>query len=292
MNIAMLWHGDENQPEEYWNCPLGLSFAFKRLGHNVDVYKFDAANCNLDRLYPNIEKYDFVSVFWPWTSPSLDSSLNKLKTISKTKLILDMGDEPQTFGQGFERAKIADAIYTPDARCCARYKEMGFKHVHWLNHWGDEFLFKYKEEIPRKNVCITTCGDRPGVDYVQSALGDKFINKKIPAQENTSFYNSGTVAFQYARYDEVTRRLFEAGGCKLAVVTNRISTSTGIYDLFVDGKDIMYYSTPKEAVEKIEYLLNNEYVRETMAERIYSKVNVHHRAETRAQQIIDIIKSI
>lgn len=203
-----------------------------------------------------------------------------------------MGDEPQTFGQGFERAKIADAIYTPDARCCARYKEMGFKHAHWLNHWGDEFLFKYKEEIPRKNVCITTCGDRPGVDYVQSALGDKFINKKIPAQENTSFYNSGTVAFQYARYDEVTRRLFEAGGCKLAVVTNRISTSTGIYDLFVDGKDIMYYSTPKEAVEKIEYLLNNQYVRETLAERIYSKVNVYHRAETRAQQIIDIIKSI
>jgi glycosyltransferase involved in cell wall biosynthesis len=117
-------------------------------------------------------------------------------------------------------------------------------------------------------------------------------DKKIPAQENTSFYNSGTVAFQYARYDEVTRRLFEAGGCKLAVVTNRISTSTGIYDLFVDGKDIMYYSTPKEAVEKIEYLLNNQYVRETLAERIYSKVNVYHRAETRAQQIIDIIKSI
>jgi glycosyltransferase involved in cell wall biosynthesis len=292
MNIAMLWHGDDSGPEDYWNCPLGLSFAFKRLGHSIDIYKFDAANCNLDRLYSNIAKYEFISVFWPWTSNSLDNQIKKIRTCYNGKIIIELGDEPQTFGQAFERIKSVDAAFTPDFRCFQKYKEMGLNHVSWLNHWGDEFLFKYKEEIPRKNVCVTTCGDRPGINYIQSSLGDKFVNKKIPPQENTSFYNSGTVAFQYARYDEITRRLFEAGGCKLAVVTNRISAATGIYDLFVDGKDIMYYSNPTEAVEQIEYLLNNEYVRETLAERIYSKVNVHHRAETRAQQIIDIIKSV
>jgi glycosyltransferase involved in cell wall biosynthesis len=292
MNIAMLWHGDDNGPEDYWNCPLGLSFAFKRLGHIVDVYKFDAANCNLDRLYPNIAKYEFISVFWPWTSNSLDNQIKKIRTCYNGKIIIELGDEPQTFGQAFERIKYVDAAFTPDFRCFQKYKEMGINYVSWLNHWGDEFLFKYKEEIPRKNVCITTCGDRPGINYIQSSLGDKFVNKKIPPRENTDFYNSGTVAFQYARYDEITRRLFEAGGCKLAVVTNRISAATGIYDLFVDGKDVLYYSNPTEAVEQIEYLLNNQYVRETLAERIYSKVNVYHRAETRAQQIIDIIKSV
>lgn len=284
----MLWGGNDMDPEDFWNVPLGLKFGFQKLGHEVHVYKFDPENCNLEKLYPSANYFDFIWLGWPWLSPSLDNSIKKLKEVSNTKLIIDLGDEPQTFGQQRERIKYADAAYTPDLRCQKKYLSMGY-NVHWLNHWGDEFLFKYDENIQRKNVCITTCGDRPGVDYIQSMLGSRFINAKIPPQENTIFYNSGTVAFQYARWDEITRRLFEAGGCKLAVVTNRISTATGIYDLFVDGKDIMYYSNPREAVEKIEYLLNNDYVRETISENIYNKVNVYHRVETRAIQIIDII---
>jgi glycosyltransferase involved in cell wall biosynthesis len=201
-----------------------------------------------------------------------------------------MGDEPQTFGQGIERAKIADAIYTPDLRCQKKYLEMGFKNVHWINHWGDEYLFSYIDSFPRSNVCITTCGVKQYTDYLQSSLGSSFVCQRIPAEENKKFYNSGTVAFQYARWDEVTRRIFEAGGCKLAVVTNRISTATGIYDLFVDGKDIIYYDNPKDAVDKIRYLLDNEYIRNSLAENIYKKINTYHRAETRAKQIIDIIK--
>lgn len=286
----MLWHADESKPEDYWNCPLGLSFAFKKLGHAIDIYKFDAANCNLEKVFPTADSYDFILISWPWISSSLDSQVKKLREVTKTKLILELGDEPQTFGQAFERIKYVDAAYTQDLRCQKKYIEMGY-NVHWLNHWGDEFLFKYDATVQRKNICITTCGERPGVDYIQSMLGDKFVNKKILPQENTLFYNSGTVAFQYARWGEITRRLFEAGGCKLAVVTNRIPAGTGIYDLFIDGKDIMYYSNPKEAVEKIQYLLNNEYVRETMSENIYKKVNQYHRAETRVLQIIDIINN-
>lgn len=283
----MLWHGDDNNPEDYWNCPLGLSFAFKKLGHDVDIYKFDAAKCSLEKFFPVADNYEFCLFMWPFTSPTLDSEIKRLKSLSKIKILLDMGDEPQTFGQGFERIKYAYAAYTPDLRCQKKYREMGY-NVHWLNHWGDEFLFKYDTNTQRNNICITTCGSRPGVDYIQSVLGNKFVNKKTLPQENTEFYNSGTVAFQYARWGEITRRLFEAGGCKLAVVTNRISTATGIYDLFIDGRDILYYSNAQDAVEKIEYLLNNEYIRERMSENIYKKVNAYHRAETRALQIIDI----
>jgi hypothetical protein len=290
MKIAMLWHDNASKPETFWSCPLGLSYAFKRLGHYVYAYYFDAGNCNLEHFFVKANEYEAVFVSWPWTSPSLDAQIKRLREISHAKVILELGDEPQTFGQAMERIKYVNAAFTPDLRCQKKYKEMGY-NVHWLNHWGDEFLFYYNENIRRSNVCITTCGKRPGVEYVQSALGDKFINKRIPPQENNDFYNSGTVAYQYANNDEITRRIFEAGGCKLAVVTNRISTSTGIYDLFIDGRDIMYYSNPKEAAEKIEYLLNNDYIRNALAENIYKKVQEHHRAETRAKQIVDIIKS-
>jgi glycosyltransferase involved in cell wall biosynthesis len=287
MKIAMLWHGD-SMVEEYWNCPLGLSFAFKRLGHNVDIFKFDAANCDLEKFFIVSNNYDFIWVSWPWNSKSLDEQLKKLRTISHKKIILEMGDEPQTFGQGIERAKIADAIYTPDIRCQKKYIEMGI-NAHWITHWGDEYLFEHNSTIPRSNICVTTCGVEKYTKYLSSALGSNFIYRKKLAEENNEFYNSGTIAFQYARWDEITRRIFEAGGCKLAVVTNRISTATGIYDMFVDGKDILYYDTEQDAAEKIKYLINNEYIRNVLSENIYKKINLYHRAEKRANQIIGII---
>lgn len=284
----MLWHGDLKAEEDYWNCPLGLSFALKRLGHNVDVFKFDAVNCNLEKFFNVANDYNFIWASWPWTSKSFDEQLKKLKTITDKKLILEMGDEPQTFGQGVERAKIADVIYTPDIRCQKKYIEMGI-NAHWITHWGDEYLFNYNNTIPRSNLCVTTCGVEKYIKYLSSSLGSNFIYRKTLAQENNEFYNSGTIAFQYARWDEITRRIFEAGGCKLAVVTNRISTATGIYDLFIDNKDILYYDTEQDAAEKIRYLLNNEYIRNSLSENIYKKINLYHRAEERAKQIISII---
>lgn len=289
MKIAMLWHGDESKPEDYWNCPLGLSFAFKRMGHEVDIHKFDAGNCNLEQVFPVADKYDFILISWPWTSPTLDSQIKKLRQITKTKLILELGDEPQTYGQAFERIKYVDAAYTQDLRCQRLYKQNGY-NVHWLTHWGDEYLFYYNEKVKRENRCITTCGQRYGTNYLQLMLMDKFINKRISPEENNEFFNSGTIAYQYANNDEITRRVMEAGGCKLAVVTNRISSETGIFDLFKDGVDIMYYTNQEDALSKIQLLLEDDFLRNALAENIYNKINKYHRAETRCIQLIDMIK--
>jgi hypothetical protein len=287
MKIAMLWHADENAPEDYWNCPLGLSFSFKKLGHLVDVYKFDAGNCNIEKIFPVADKYDFILISWPWVSKTLDAQIKKLREITKTKIILELGDEPQTFGQAFDRIKYVDVSYTQDLRCQKKYIEAGY-NVHWLTHWGDEYLFNYDDKISRENRCITTCGKRYGTGYLEAMLGNKFINKRIKPEENHAFFNSGTIAYQFANNDEITRRIMEAGGCKLAVVTNRISQETGIYDLFKDGVDILYYQTQEDALNKINLLLEDDFLRNALAENIYKKINLYHRAETRCKQIIDI----
>lgn len=285
----MLWHGDDTKPEDFWNCPLGLSFAFKKLGHQVDIYKFDAGNCNIERIFPVADSYDFILICWAWVSKSLDLQIEKLRSLTKTKIVLELGDEPQTFGQAFYRINHVDVAYTQDLRSQKKYIQNGYD-VHWLTHWGDEYLFYYDETIPRENKCITTCGKRYGTDYLEAMLGNKFVNKRIKPEENNAFFNSGTIAYQYANNDEITRRIMEAGGCKLAVVTNKISQETGIYDLFKDGVDIMYYQSQEEALRKINLLLEDDFLRNTLAENIYKKINLYHRAETRCQQIINIVK--
>jgi spore maturation protein CgeB len=151
-------------------------------------------------------------------------------------------------------------------------------------------LFDYNEKIHRENKCVTTCGQRYGTDYLSTMLGDKFVNKRITPEENNAFFNSGTIAYQFANNDEITRRVMEAGGCKLAVVTNKISQETGIYSLFKDGVDIMYYETQEDAARKIKLLLEDDFLRNALAENIYDKINKHHRASTRCQQIINILK--
>jgi len=290
MKIAMLWSGKDEDPEDFWNIPVGLKFGFQKLGHEVHVYKFDPENCNLEKLYPSANYFDFIWLGWPWKSTSLDVAIKKLKEVSDTKLIIDLADEPQTFGQQRERIKYAYAGYTPDLRCYQKYVSMGY-NVHWLTHWGDEYLFNHTPDISRDNKCVTTCGQRYGTAYLESMLGDKFINKRIPPQENNAFFNSGTIAYQFANNDEITRRIMEAGGCKLAVVTNRISKETGIYDLFKDGVDIMYYENQEDALKKIKLLLEDDFLRNALAENIYNKINNHHRVSIRCQQIIDIIKN-
>lgn len=284
----MLWHEEKDKPETFWNCPLGLSFAFKKLNHSVDIYNFDAGNCNLENVFPVADNYDFILISWPWFSKSLDEQIKKLRQITKTKILLELGDEPQTYGQALERIKYVDAAYTQDLRCQQKYLESGY-NVHWLTHWGDEFLFYYNDKVKRENKCVTTCGQRYGTNYLEMMLGDKFVNKRIGPKENNEFFNSGTIAYQFANNDEITRRVMEAGGCKLAVVTNRISRETGIYDLFTDGIDIMFYENQEDALKKINLLLEDDFLRNAIAENMFEKINKYHRAEIRCKQIIDII---
>ena len=47
----------------------------------------------------------------------------------------------------------------------------------------------------------------------------KFKNENKNGKENTDFYNSTSIVFQYARWGEITRRIFEAASNGCCVVT-------------------------------------------------------------------------
>jgi len=230
MNIAIAYHYDPSK-EETWGTPQGIERGLK-LNNKVDKYLLDPKRCNFDALIDNSKKYDLILFFYAGPSDSFDLELSRLRNNTKTKLFLELGDEPQTFHHNQRRINFVDAVFTPDLRCHNIYKSKGYES-YWMTHWCDESIFYFNKEVARENNCITTCGDRPPyTNILPKFLNKRFINKKVDNTENNAFYNSGTVIFQYARWDEITRRIFEGGGCKNAVITNRISKETGIYDLF------------------------------------------------------------
>lgn len=286
MKIGMIIYGSKGKANEIWNTQLGLKIGFEKLGHTVQVYELEFDNCKFVDDIIKDGPFDFVIMGWPWETKVLDNAMMRLKN-ENVKLIFYLDDEPQTSGQGVGRIDCAFGSFTPDLRCYQVYRKHG-RNVHWISHWGDEHVFYYDESAKRENKCVTTCGAEDAVKSMHYYLGNSFVQKRIPANENTVFYNSGTVCFQYARFDEITRRIFEAGGCKMAVVTNDISKETGIYDILKPGVDVLYYTNFHEAAQKIRLLLSDDKLRNTLAENLYNKVNKRHRTSIVCQQIINI----
>lgn len=290
----MVWDHVHNNINE-WSTPCGLIEPFKKLGYIVETYGTHKKGQNkhsidLSLLINNIDKYEFILIMNAGGYPELNREIKRLKQYNK-KIILEAGDEPQTYYTNQEVITLVDAFFTPDMRCYIHYKQRGFQ-VFWITHWGDESIYQYDKNVKKENKIVTTCGDRMFTSYIKSQLGDVFENKRISPDQCKQFYNSGTICFQQANNDEITRRIFEAGGCKLAVITNKISPETDIYKLFIENEDILYYSHPDEAIEKLKLLLSDEKLRNKLSNNLYNKVQKYHRCINRCQQILDVYENI
>lgn len=288
MKIIYAWHFDELKPQ-LWSTPLGLANAFIKAGHEVEYYAFDPNNCNLETLLLKSysDQYDFIFISMAGPSTSFDNELIRIKDKIKIPIYMEFGDDLPHLPFFSTRKHYVDGIFTLDNRCHETYLRENLPS-NWMPCWCDDEIFFRQNNPNRQNICVTTCiGDRPLLNEFSQIFGDKFICKNVWAYENSVFYNSGTFTYQYARFNELTRRIFEAGGCGNAIITNRISPGTRINDLFVEDEDICYFSSQQEALQKMEMLYNDDAYRTTLANNIYNKIQSNHLVSHRVQQILD-----
>lgn len=291
MNIAIAYHFDETKPD-LWNTPSGVVKSFEKKGHTVKQYGLNPKKCNMEKLIKDADNYDLIMFFWCGPSTSFDDQLALLSSKTETKIFLELGDEPQTKIDNKLRIEFVDSFFTPDLRCHKEYIANGYPSV-WMTHWCDDEIFYKKENPNRKNICVTSCiGYRPLISEFSEAFGELFVNKHVWGYDNTDYYNSGTFTYQFARFDEITRRIFEAGGCGNAIITNRISAETGIYDLFIEDEDICYFSTPQEAYEKMIRLYEDDAYRNKLAANIHKKITENHLVGNRIDQILQVYENL
>lgn len=279
----MTWHYDETKPD-VWSTPLGLSKSFLKKQINVDNYGYNPHYCNFSKIIDNSKNYDFIFVCVAGPSSSFDVSLNLLKNNVKCPVFLEAGDDVPFSNFHEKRVNIVDAIFTPDKRCHEKYKTKNLNST-WMPSWCDDEIFYYKSKN-RENICVTTCGERPYVNVLANSFPKQFLNKRVWFYDNTDFYNQGTVVYQYARYDEITRRLFEAGGCHNALLTNRISKETGIYDLFPEDECICYFSSESECIDKMKKLFHDDEYRNNITKNLYETIQKNHMVSNRVDLIL------
>ena len=285
MKIAMAWHY-ENGDTGFWSTPLSFANGFKAFNHSIDYYGFIPANCDLSNLIDTADSYDLIFICLAGPSPSFDNELIRLKSKTNTPVFMEFGDDIPTSNFFMTRKMFVDHIATPDLRCCKKYLDEGLS-AHWCPNFCDPSVF-YKKDVDRQNICVTTCGhDRPLLKEFTDIFGDRFVSKRVLPQDNADFYNSGTFTYQYARWNEITRRIFEAGGCGNAIITNRLSEDSGIYELFPEDECVAYFSTPQEAYEKMARLYEDDEYRNKLSSNIYKTIIEKHLAKHRAKKILE-----
>jgi len=292
MNIALVYDFNPEKPDK-WSTPIGVGKSFEKKGHTVKHYSLNPKACDFSELFANADTHDLIFFCWAGPSPSFDQQLKLLKSKTKTKIFIELGDD-EPFGRRNVESRIhhVDAMFTPDLRCHTDYVNMNLPST-WLPVWCDDEIFFKKENPNRRNICVTSCiGERPLLNEFSNIFKDKFVNKHIWGYDNTDYYNSGTFTYQFARYNEITRRIFESGGCGNAIITNRISPETGIYDLFIEDEDICYFSTAQEAYDKMIRMYEDDDYRNKLANNLHKKITEKHLVGHRVDQIIGVYNTI
>lgn len=284
-----------HQPQDLigqWSLPKGFAKAIRNLGYCVSELTFqDSSSCLSlsDQIREASIKHNVLLCMYAGKSSQLDDLISLAK-LSNPELVIinELGDEPQTFKHNHNRAIQSDIILTPCYKSMLAWSNKGL-NAYWFTHWADSEIFYRDSSIQKDKFMSTTVGNRRYTFLLKLLLGKKFINQRIPVHENTRFYNRSHNAFQYARWGEVTRRIFEASACGCCVLTNQLNKETMIESIFKHNESIIYYKGPFSLIWEILVLNFNPYKQKRIASKALKIVTDSHTSVQRALQLIIIL---
>ena len=279
--------------EKSWNSAKGLIEALKDL--QIKIYTFSFQNPEKfklpDKKYFIDRHIKVVLSFYAGKSTILEEELKRLKKELSLFLVSELGDEPQTLINNNIRAEISDLSLSPDKKCSLYWQNQGHNCL-WFTHWADTKIFKFNPIIKKKYFIVTTMGKRKYNFLLKLLLGNKYLNKRVNAEENTVFYNSGKVVYQYARWGEITRRIFEAAACKCCILTNKLEENTGIETIFAHNVSAIYFEGPLDLIYQVIRLYFKPKLRKLIADNAYQIVIKNHTEKVRAKYLLDNVENL
>ena len=109
--------------------------------------------------------------------------------------------------------------------------------------------------------------------------------------ENALICSASDVIFNVVRANNGqghSMKTFEIPACKGFVITNRTEEQR---EFFPEDKACVYFSTAEELIDKTEFYLKNERVREKIIEHAY-QIAMNHRYSDRASDMVSIFQEV
>ena len=282
-----------HNPKQKWSLPRG--FAEELENQKINLIRQEVSDPNMIKFPTSKEietqKINVVLVFYAGYNKILnDNLINFKKNHPEVILINELGDEPQTKNLNYIRVAVSDISLTPDYECYKYWKGKNF-NCHWFTHWADSKIFYLNNQGVRKYFIGTSMGNRRYSFFLKLLLGKFFINRRLNDFENTKFYNDTKISFQYARWSEITRRIFESGACGCCILTNKIKKEKMLEKIFTHNESIIFYTNIFSLIKQILIILINKEKIQRIAQNSYQIIQKNHTVEKRVERLIEIVEN-
>jgi len=273
--------------EECWSTPQSLINEFTRRGCEITRVQLIKSPESLSIL---TEKHFDILITMDWRGIDIPQDIHNKIPASVFK-IRECADTPQNYEAHLPHVKNYNMLLTPDYSSHEKYNALGIPCL-WFNHFADTDIHKVYDGQDRMPLVRSTRGQGGSqlMDWLSGIMPDKFVNKNgLIGSEYGQFLGQGKIVLQHSRWGEITRRIFEGMACGKMVLTDRLSESTRIQELFKEGEEIVFYDGVPDLISKINYYLcpEGERGREDIARKGYNKVIANHTQTNRVDSIIE-----
>ncbi len=219
----------------------------------------------------------------------LEKGLKRIKEELGIIIVCELGDEPQTLIHNDIIASIANISLSPDYRSSLYWQNQGY-NCKWFTHWADTSIYKNNNEIKRDIFMGTSMGKRKYDLLLKIILGPLYVNKISNPKKNAELYQRSKIVFQYARWGEITRRIFEAAACNCCILTNKLESHTQIETIFANNVSIIYYDGFFSLLYQLLRLKLKPNLYKKISKNAKNIVLNHHTEKIRAKYLISLIK--
>jgi hypothetical protein len=277
--------------KETWSTPYSLILAFQDKGWEVDIVSIGSNKTGIYTDYPiqswlKTKPETDIVLFLDWGR--FDSPFLNKELLPNSFWIQESGDDPQNYLNNSGKSNRFHLTFTPDWDSYLKYKEKGTNCI-WRTHWCCPRT-QFPLDITPEYTAVSTRGhgSSPILDSLTKYGEGSFGNKNgMESKEHTEFLNSGLMVIQHSRWGEITRRIFEGMACRKLVLTDRLNNSKKLQELFEEGKEIIFYDSLEDLVNKIHYYTEHEDQREQIATAGMNKVLKYHTSDVVVEQLIN-----
>jgi len=268
------------------------------------VYKLNDIVIVLDLGYLNRDtvklfKKDILKILLMGDSPQ---SYSKLTTANKLGKLIDkitLNSRTNFFGRfvGIEdTVDLYDKVLTSDLRI---QRKLDINHINasWFPYWFNGLNIAMVTNVKKEFDLVTVMSPRREraefLDFLSESTNFTFSNGYGKFGKDALYhYLSGTIGINFSSYDELTIRYFECMGLGIPLITNVISADSGIFNLFLPGRDLLFFSNFADLENKIMKLLADPAYLAYVAKNGHSLIHRYHLASNRATQLSKIMISL
>lgn len=190
-----------------------------------------------------------------------------------------------------EKARLFDCVFAAQRDGAARLRQDGIASATWLPLACDPDLHCQYDINKSYDVCFVGHlfeGPRLElVDLIQKKFRNTFVGQRF-FDDMARTYSASHIVFNRSIRNDINMRVFEALACGSLLVTNDLADN-GQAELFQDGVHLATYRNADELIDKIQFYLEKDAIRERIAaagrEEVLAKHTYQHRMATLLTEI-------